>query len=143
MHGYFPKMKKIAAIVLILTANVILMAHAVIPHHHHEHAKSTTDPGHQHEIPHHGHERDGDQTDHLLILDEEIILRLTQGRHFINIPELQDNPSIQFQSIGLVSCYKSIGYLPVLFSDASIPLIASSYICFTESSCGLRAPPTI
>ena len=136
-------MKKIAAIVLILTANIILMAHAVIPHHHHEDDKSIADPGHQHEIPHHGHERDGAQTDHAFILDEEIVLRLTQGRYFVDITKLQDNPSSQFHSIGLVGHYKPVEYLPVMNSDASIPLMASSYICFTISSCGLRAPPSI
>lgn len=136
-------MNRLAAIVLILAANIILLAHAVIPHHHHEHGNTAADPGHLHEIPHHGHERHGDQTDHAFILDEEIVLRLTQGRQFIDISELQDNLSIQFQSTGLKSCYESIEYLPVLCSDASIPLIASSYICFTESCCGLRAPPTI
>lgn len=141
MHLLFVGMKKITATLLLLAANIILLAHAVIPHHHHEDDKSTADPGHQHEIPHHGHERDGAQNDHAFILDEEIVLRLTQGRYLVDITELQDNPSLQFHSI--VSLYKPVEYLPVLNSDASIPLLPSSYISFTESSCGLRAPPSI
>jgi hypothetical protein len=135
--------RKIAAFIFILSANIILLAHAVIPHHHHDHDKSTVEPGHQHEIPHHGHERQGEQTDQAFILDEEIVLRLTQGRYFVEITELQDNHSLQFQSALLVGLYGLVEYLPVLNSDASIPLMASSYICFTESSCGLRAPPSI
>jgi hypothetical protein len=136
-------MKKTAAIILILTASIILIAHAVIPHQHHDHDSSNADPDHHHELPHHGHERDGEQNDHAFILDEEIVLRLTQGRNFVDITDLQDNQSLQFQSIGLVSHYKPVANLPVMISDASIPLIASSYICFTESSCGLRAPPSV
>lgn len=136
-------MRQITAITSILVAFIILLAHAVIPHHHHEHDKSTADPGHKHEIPHHGHERNGAENDHAFILDEEIVLRLTQGRYLVEITELQHKVSLQFQSIGLASLYEPVEYLPVLNSDASIPLLASSYISFTESSCSLRAPPSI
>mgnify|MGYP000846712810 CR=1 FL=1 len=137
------QMRQITAITSILVAFIILLAHAVIPHQHHDHDSSNTDPDHHHELPHHGHERDDAQTDHAFILDEEIVLRLTQERYLVEITELLHKVSLQFQSIGLSSLYEPVEYLPVLNSDASIPLLASSYISFTESSCSLRAPPSI
>jgi hypothetical protein len=138
--------RKLAAFILILSANIILLAHAVIPHHHDSHSQhhdEGTVSDHRHDVPCHDHERKGSQGEEAFILDEEMLLRFNHERQSIIFAKIQDNFLSQYQIIGIISRYKPIEYLPVLISDASIPLIASSYICFAESSGGLRAPPSI
>lgn len=139
--------KEIIVFQFLLLAYVILLAHAVIPHshhrHHEDHPVAIPQSGHSHDVPHHEHERTGDQGNHaFFFLDQDVVLRLSQQRQSIPDYVAQDDHVLHFTDAGLVNGYSTIEYLPVLFSDASIPLLSSAYSQFLRVSCGLRAPPS-
>lgn len=141
-------MKKAASILFISVANIILLAHAVIPHHHHKklvclekvHCQQHINT-HSFDATEQDHNHDGNGNFEYCLLQQVVVLPSNQikkdcddfqkddGQEFINLISfisLNKNPKIILPVISIA------GYKLNITSDFT------SYFC---SSSGLRAPP--
>lgn len=141
--------KRLLGITIVLFANFILLAHNVIPHHHHphqvclvtSHCNSGESTAHSHESEMPVHEHDSTNGDEPCVLKQIIAVPPNQFR--INAGEDgsldfcdpgfpiefadNDEPNCNYIKSGQLIIFPSIPYL-------NLP---SYYI----SNCGLRAPP--
>jgi hypothetical protein len=139
-------MRKTTAIVFILLANIVLMAHAVLPHHHHElqvclnlshcHHPEQNSPKHPADC---NHEHDSGSPVTNCILKQLVIVPAYQGRiepvvlyleNFTDCFILQTGYSVEFQFTELFR----INPYP-----KDVPLF-QTYLDYYQ---GLRAPPTV
>ena len=139
-------MKKVTAFILILLANIILLAHAVLPHHHHK-LQFCTEVSH---CNHHSnrnpwdttHEHDGEEGSDC-ILKQLIIFPSNQVKQECNCTTSNDH---HFTHEGwlAVEIYQSIQPRVVrLVTKIEIPLSTLPYAYLTSSPAGLRAPPVV
>jgi len=142
--------KRISAISFVLLANIIILAHAVIPHHHHKsevcfvnsHCQAN-DESHKHTAAGHDHEHDGNNFCQNCVLKTVVILPANhlrqEGKSFNcvdNRPEFDGFHAILFDS-GLIK------HILPDFSNTPPPLLSSSYSSLVRIGLGLRAPPLV
>lgn len=133
--------KSLTAFFIIL-ANFILLAHAVIPHHHHKTdiciANNVDNVAHDNCDTHnHKHENEGDAC----VLNQIVVIASQQIR-FENKDFDCDDYQSQFDGIHAVLLNKSADKLCTLNSSSTKPpLLAFTYSLFAGNSLGLRAPP--
>lgn len=140
--------KRIPAIVFIILANVVLLAHAVIPHHHHEeevcivasHCESDSQ-AHDHDDAKHNHEHDGEDNVDDCVLQQILISPPNKIKHEIkslNIDadrfQADHSQAISVENKFVLACFSSI-------LKAKPPLLIFSYLNFASTVLGLRAPP--
>lgn len=139
-------MKKLTVYTLILLANIILLAHAVLPHHHHQLQFCIEDSHcHHHNVPDPldaSHDHDGENSSDCL-LKQLIIFPATQFKQVCKYTDGSDNPFI-FHDWQVIEILKELQ--PIANSEATellFPNITPTcYLLFSHSS-GLRAPPAV
>ncbi|MGV8112681.1 MAG: DUF6769 family protein [Lentimicrobium sp.] len=138
--------KKLTAFSFILLANIILLAHAVFPHHHHEqlvciertHCVDDATP-HTQKSPEHNHQHDGaDNT--TCVINQAVIISSSQARFVNNCDNCSDNHNHDFYNL---SNFGYIDLLPVSEVITYIPEFSSFLISYVTTSLGLRAPPVV
>lgn len=140
--------KRIAAISFILLANLVLLAHAVIPHHHHEaevcfvnsHCESDheSDKDHDH---HHDHEGSNDYDS--CLLKEIVTLPTNQQKPECNYFSYIDQHSTFHGLFAILSEHLLIKDHSADFHLDRPPYIPALYSCIVCSHQGLRAPPLV
>jgi len=141
---------KTTAIFFLLLANIILLAHAVIPHHYHQeqvcivnaHCQNDS-KAHQHNASGHNHEHDGSEGTQNCVLKQAVAIPANSLKQEFKCLGCDDNhsPLVHLQAVLLSHEFNS--FVPKIISIAQIPLKTSSHSCFVHSSLGLRAPPTV
>jgi len=139
-------MKKAIALFILLLANITILVHAFVPHHHHEnipfcisshcvdsniaHDSSTSCDPHQHE----GNSSSGD------CLIDNIYTRATNDRQVL---DSGDNDYTQLPHFLLLFC--SDCFIKLSNTEAKkielTPYLSSYHTTFVTRSLGLRAPP--
>lgn len=149
-------MKRIAAIFFILIAYIIFMAHAVIPHHHHEsevcfteshchtgdhhHDHNHDNHKHKHNPVNHDHQHHGNNDAEHCLINLEVVIP-TNNNKFGNeysIDLLNDFDPIYS---GLSDFDLSVELQPSL--PISLTPLIISYSSIASRSNGLRAPPIV
>lgn len=137
--------KKLTAFSFILIANLVLLAHAVLPHHHHEqqvcierthcvedvtiHSLNSTD----------NHQHDGSDST-TCVLKQAVIIPSSQTRFINNCDNCSDNHIHDYIILS------NLGYEHTQFVSeivTHIPEFPSFYTTFVTPTLGLRAPPTV
>lgn len=133
------------AIFFLLLANLVLLAHAFIPHHHHDdiiclassHCQSAEHGHHFCANPHHGH--DSQRSTDCCSLKQTVILPAGQGKSDCRYVTTHNHHSGDFQAAILQqSCC-----LPLVEQNLSLrPAVpVQFYDRYQNSSLRLRAPP--
>ncbi len=133
-----------------MLASIVLLAHAVVPHHHHESEVCftkdhyQTDCGdHDDDATGHKHGHDGESEVEFCVLKTEIVIpsnELKQECKWFVLAHI-DAGFDTFQSV-LHSC-AFLHQLSSKHSQAPPPLIGAKFSCFVCSIHGLRAPPIV
>ena len=134
------------SIAFLLLANFIILAHAVIPHHHHEslvcinfnHCQDDSDE-HQHNTPEHSH--DDNNSSDCCILNQVLVFPANTVRQESNCVVSNDfHPSIA-NVLAISSIQRLIVLDTIFYKKMPDPFIRSFYTIFSITSFGLRAPP--
>jgi len=134
-------LKRETAIILILLATVILLAHAFVPHHHHmSQICLELFNDHQHDESRNHHENESN-TDLAYCISIQTYLKPSENTKQIVTCKINDFKVIKFEtSIKSVISDQNKDFLKdVIFTKIS-PLITTSYSYFIKTSLGLRAP---
>ncbi len=158
-------MKRRLSILMILLANMLILAHAVVPHHHHnkvfvaivnvldEDAWDLFNQEHGHEHHHDGdcdhhdspaHHHESDTEDCLMSEAEAaaaLKMQTDDGRSW-SIAPLLDNDDGSLILLAAIGLYE-LSFTPI-FSEDNVrrrPYVASGHTDFVARSKGLRAPP--
>jgi hypothetical protein len=142
--------RKRTAILFILLANIVLLVHAVVPHHHHKslvcvesnHCQSDNS-AHNHSTAAHDHEHDGSAGTENCVLKQAVVIPVNSVKPEFRCLGCDDNhsPFVHLQAILFGNEFNS--FVPKIISIAQIPLKTSSHSNFVSSSLGLRAPPIV
>ena len=132
----------------MLLANLVLLAHAVVPHHHHHEQVCINNTccredvmDHEHNTPEHNHQHDGGKNTAACVLKQEVVLPSNQGRQECDFVNSTDNHSYDFL-FTLFNSGAETG-IPDFHTVASTPDITFSYSVHVTNSSGSRAPPTV
>lgn len=139
--------KKITAYSLILLANFVLLAHAVLPHHHHEqqvcieqkHCANDAE-SHVHNIDIKDHQHDGNKNSTTCILKQSILIPSAQIRILNNCDNCSDNHNHDFY---ILSNYGYVDFQPITEIIIYTPDLPSFYTKNVTPTLGLRAPPIV
>ncbi|MDX9880527.1 MAG: hypothetical protein RBS73_00580 [Prolixibacteraceae bacterium] len=139
--------KKLTAYSLILVANIVLLAHAVIPHHHHQsvicieqkHCHDDTST-HEHSNAKPSHQDDGNKNSTSCVLKQSFLVPPSQGKHLKSYNNCSDNYNHDYY---LLSNIEYSDLQPIFNVVSYFPLHSSYIISFVTSALGLRAPPTV
>ena len=141
--------KRTAAIVLIMIANIMILAHAVIPHHHHNKQvclinshftnESFTDE-HGTDQDSHSHHRENNSDDCVLKLP--LVIFSNQWKTDFKIKNIPDRSSLDDFHYNLLN-NKTEFQIQVLSSFYYERITHSSYSSLVSASLGLRAPPVV
>ena len=143
-------MKKGTAIFFILLANIILLAHAVVPHHYHQnkvcvnssHCQSDS-YAHQHDTSKPNHEHDGENDSHFCVLKQVVFITSNQWDQFDKCLFGSYKPLslLDFQAVLFDNGFNAL--IPRIVSTGQTLFKTSTYLSFVSSSIGLRAPPVV
>jgi hypothetical protein len=139
--------KKLTAYSLILVANFVLLAHAVIPHHHHEsvvcveqkHCQGDAIP-HNHNVAEHDHRHDGNKNSTSCILEQSVVVPTSQGKQLKSHDNCSDNHN---QDYYILSNFGYSDLQPISKVVTYFSVYSSYLLSFVTSTLGLRAPPTV
>lgn len=139
--------KKLTAYSFILFANIILLAHAVIPHHHHHQQVCIertdcvgNDVTHTHNTPESDHQRDCNTDLTACVLKQVFLIPSAQGRILKACDNCTDSHN---QGLYKLSNFEYLDLQPVLIIVTSIPEFSPFLKSFVTSTLGLRAPPIV
>lgn len=142
--------RKKTAIFFILLANIILLAHAVVPHHYHKeqvclvnaHCQNDS-KAHQHNASGHNHEHDGSEGTQNCVLKQTVAIPANSLRQEFKCLGCDDNHS-PFVHLQAILCGNElISFVPEIISNAQTPSGSSQHSNFVSTSLGLRAPPIV
>lgn len=129
--------QKTTAFILILVANIILLAHAVVPHHHHQSITCITKT-HCHNNPQAEHGHDGAGNANFCLLKQAVIIPTSVIKFFKSYDNCPKNHDQEYYF--LINCiYKVVSPHPT--AETFAPGLTFQFITFINSSQGLRAPP--
>lgn len=139
--------RKSLSILFILLANIILLVHAVIPHHSHQSEVCIGDSHMQdhrmalNNCSNHNHSNEQEVED--CALNQVVVIRSQQLRTEIKCFDCVDNFSqkIDIQSVLLNKSFDPLFSINIL--NHKPPVFTSIYFTFVCSSVGLRAPPVV
>ena len=141
--------KKITAISFILLANIVLLAHTVIPHHHHDAIVCVEQTHCQHHAQHHSdglaeqeHQHDDDDNDSSCQVKESLMALFSHGRYC----RCCDNDVAHHNhhhDFYLYETFACTSVQPISTVVPNYPLQASCVPSCVTSAVGLRAPPTV
>jgi hypothetical protein len=136
--------KKIIAYSFILTAGIIILAHDLVPHHHHEkdaieHSQTCStqaEKEHHHDFPEHKHQHD----DYLFLIRQAFFLSPNVGRLLDNDDDFIGNNGLDYFFIHTPNIL--IAYSPPVYK---IPIRDNPQYFTTAATYtfGLRAPPAV
>jgi hypothetical protein len=136
---------KKTAFLFLLVANLILLAHAVIPHHHHnlvvciEGSHCQDSENHEHSNCNHTDDETGD----CCVLNQLVLMPGNNMRHEINCA-ISDDFNPPFDGTPIILSYTDFNVGPKsIKAKVPIPVIQSAYTQFVALSSGLRAPPVV
>lgn len=142
--------KKYTAILFILLANIILLAHAVTPHHYHQgkvciessHCHASDDT-HSHDKTETEHEHDNNSTPEYCALKQVVLVLPNQSKQKHEYPDCTDNhiPQIGYHAVLLNTNLST--FTPSKLSNLHSCFSLSSYKYTISSGIGLRAPPIV
>ncbi|NOR87372.1 MAG: hypothetical protein GQ527_07170 [Bacteroidales bacterium] len=141
-------LKKRIAVFFILLANIVLLAHVAVPHHHHDtkvcvestHCEKDGD-AHQHQTQEHQHQHDGQNTNHYCAFDQIYVLPSKQIKQESSSLLFDANPIFTTSIQAVLANQQLQIFLQIFPSDLFVPLIASSYSFSVKTFLGLRGPP--
>jgi hypothetical protein len=145
--------KKRTAAFFILLANIIILAHAVIPHHHLPHQAfliisslcNENKTGHHHPLAVHGHDHQHDNkngNDHCPL--KQIVGITTNALRQEYNSDLHANPHPDFGGFhAILADFQPDCFFPAIAVELCPPLLTSTYTCYVSGAPGLRAPPAI
>jgi hypothetical protein len=137
--------KNLTAYRFIIVANIVLMAHAVLPHHHHQsvvcvessHCRDNNN-AHNHNSPEDNHQHDGNTSTNC-ILKQAVIVSSNQGK---NETDLVFNSHCHSLDLHLAfTGTKDI--IPIFRIIALVTDVSFSFSSYLTTSLGLRAPPIV
>ena len=142
--------KKTTAIFFLVLANIILLAHAVIPHHHHKgevcfiysHCQNDCDEQ-NHQTTENNHEHDGKNDFQCCVLDQFVLIPSSWIKQECKCLDGDNrHPGNDgFQTV--LSELGSVFIFQTCLFKTKLPLLSSTYTFFTGRSIGLRAPPRV
>lgn len=134
--------RKKTAILFILLANIILLAHAVVPHHHHFGEFYLVSDNCQTTCKIHNHEHDGNKCTENCVLKQVEVIQANSARHEFKclVCDINHTQAIHFLAVFLSNEFNLI--VPETVQKAQIPLKITTELSFISTSSGLRAPPT-
>lgn len=140
-------LKKLTAYSFILLANIVLLAHAVVPHHHHQSIACVESShcqddniAHKHNAPADNHQHDGSSSANC-ILKQAVIVPSNQGKNETDCVFCSLNHSLDLQFTLPYTGNEAI--IPIFSIVASIPDVSFSFSSYITTSLGLRAPPLV
>jgi hypothetical protein len=138
-------MKKIIAYCFILIAGVILLAHDLVPHHHHDdHAieqsesiDSKSDKEHHHDFPEHKHQ----QKDYLFVIRQAFVLSPNLGR----LLDDDDDECTGIFGLDYFFIHTPVFLFVYTPPDYKIPIWdkTQEFTTAVTYTFGLRAPPAV
>jgi len=138
--------KRYTAILIILLANTLILAHAVIPHHHHEDKICFTESHCDHEDhdnnKNHEHDHDSDN-EHVFCLLKQIVgvpvnhLKQDYKCPGFDLDQLNNNFHIFLTDVN------TNDFVQKVFLVSHHPFISSNYSEHLIKSSGLRGPPVV
>ncbi len=135
--------KKLAAHSFIFIASIILLAHAVVPHHHHQ-GIACVEPvcchdnlAHKHDTPADSHQHDSDGSADCLL--RQIIVVSNHDKNEIDCIFCPHNHSVDLNFFLPYAGNEAI--IPIFKRIASAPDASFSFSSYISTSFGLRAPP--
>ena len=139
-------MKLKTALVFLIIVNMILLAHALFPHHHHNYQVCLVNShchddskAHKHNADEHNHDHDGNNKTQNCLLKQVVIIPSNSFKYqFKCIDYSLFNSNLQF--IPFYSETSAFAVSPVSFSKKK-PVYKSEYSFLINHSLGLRAPP--
>ena len=140
--------KKVTAFSFILIANIIMLTHDVIPHHHHqkkvclesEHCVNDAAP-HNHEQAEHDHQNDSNNNPNACFLSEFVFVPSNNTYRLSNYQHYGDNHFKDFHFIHISEDTR----ISILVTKVNIflPDLIPIYLSTVNASIGLRAPPVV
>jgi hypothetical protein len=139
--------KKLTAYSFILIANIVLLVHAVIPHHHlHQQVCIErkdcveNDVSHTHSNPESNHRRGCETDSNKCVLKQAYLIPSTHGRILKDCENCTDNHNHDYY---VLANFGYLDILPVSQGVTLIPKLPPSLISFVTLTIGLRAPPAV
>ena len=141
-------LKRAIAILFISISNFVLLAHVIIPHHHHEtevcivntHCKNISN-AHDHELNKDSHEHDGNSESDYCLLKQLVLIPTQRGTQDLNESDLLvDTDHSDMSKFGLISSPPDLSGLEAKRCKLT-RFLFENYILLTTSGQGLRAPP--
>jgi len=139
--------KQITAFIFLVIVNLILLTHAVFPHHHHDSQVCLFDDhcsddnvAHNHDTDKHGHEHDGNANNLDCLLDEEVIIPSKPYKSQIT---LQNNGSGLDYHFTLITPAFNYPEVPAIASHSPTDFQEPFTSFFSGHFYGLRAPPLV
>jgi|AGTN01.2.fsa_nt_gi hypothetical protein len=145
-------MKKAISIVFLLLATIAILAHAVVPHHHHDgiavalfesHCTDCSEShhdDHDHECNHEAnpHQHENDNTLEQCALNK-VYIRSDSSPKIINLVSFDCGQSLLFILSRIIDKLGLANEVGLPFQQK--PYIESYHVIFSSNSIGLRAPP--
>jgi hypothetical protein len=137
--------KKLAAYSLILIANIVLLAHAVIPHHHHHLVVCIVNThchddslAHNHDFSPKDHEHDGNTNSNTCVLKQAVVIPTSQDKLFKSCDNCTNSHNHNFY---ILPNFEFADLLPVSEVASNIPELSFFITPFVRLILRLRAPP--
>ncbi|HNX84443.1 MAG TPA: hypothetical protein PKK03_08310 [Bacteroidales bacterium] len=139
--------KRITVILIFMLAGILLVAHAVVPHHHHDkqvcfekshciHEDSDEEPGTSHD----GHSHDGENNHNDCALNDPVVITTNEWKPDFKLIQASDRTGFDGLHVSLLN--NSSGCLtPSLSSCVYERVTDSLFPSAVPDSHGLRAPP--
>ncbi len=142
--------KRVSALFIILLANIILFAHAVIPHYHHKtevcierfHRQLNHDEL-EHKTIDHKHEHNEENSSDYCASKQVFVIPDNQVKQEYNCLDNPDN-DLQPDKLQTILIDKDLYcHFPIVLSKNQLLFYTSTYSCFASTILGLRAPPVV
>ena len=135
--------KQGATLFFILLANIILLAHAAIPHHNHNKEVCIVNSHCQTNSNDSKHKHDSKKDTECCILKQVVVILTNSVRQECNFTDLNDNHQPLYDYQAILLNYELELFVSKFATNPHVPLISSSYTHFVSTALGLRAPPTV
>lgn len=142
--------RKRIAIFFVLFATLLLLVHALVPHHHHKdhvcisiHHCQTDCCAHEHGAPGSDQSHEGENDSEFCVLKQAVFIPSSQWNQFDKYSFGNDKPLffLDFQTLLCDNGWKT--YMPDIVISGHESSTSFIYYDFTVSTFGLRAPPAV
>lgn len=141
--------KRITVVAILMLANLILLAHAVVPHHHHnklicfKYSHCTHDDlNDEHGTNQDGHRHDGENSHDDCVLKEPVGVLANQWRSDFTLNSTTDRSGLDDYNDYLLDRSPEF-QIHALSTVIYERVLNGSYSSLVSSSLGLRAPPVV